>query len=319
MPARVETIVVEASRPGMRLDSFLRERFPGVSRAHLQRLIRTGAVRINDAPCKATHTPRAGESVTITWPEPRMIAVPARALPLEVVYEDDHLLVINKAPGMVVHPAAGTEDDTLVNALLHHCRGRLSGIGGVARPGIVHRLDQDTSGLMVVARDDATHVALARQFAAREVLKIYHALLCGVLEREAGDIRAAIARHPTHRKVMTVREGGRPAHTSYRVLARWRAATLVEARLHTGRTHQVRVHFKHLGYPLVGDPVYGARANARLAEETGVRAPRQMLHARRLGFTHPASGEPLEFEAPWPADFAAVVEALRRSTPEPVA
>jgi 23S rRNA pseudouridine1911/1915/1917 synthase len=315
MPERSETIVVETTRPGQRLDTFLRERFPGVSRMHLQRLIREGAVRVNDAPCKPTHSPRAGETITVAWPAPREAAVPARDLPLAVVFEDDRLLVLNKAPGMVVHPAAGTEDDTLVNALLHHCRGRLSGIGGVARPGIVHRLDQDTSGLMVVAKDDAAHVALARQFADREVVKLYHAILCGELPRPEGEIRAAIARHPNHRKVMTVLEGGRPARTSYRVLERLRAATLVEARLHTGRTHQIRVHFKHLGFPLAGDTTYGARANARLAELTGVWAPRQMLHARFLAFAHPETGRHVEFEAPWPADFAAVVNALRATGP----
>ncbi len=310
-PARTDTVVVAVSRPGLRLDAWLRECFPGVSRTQLQRLIREGAVRVNDAPARATHCPRAGETITVTWPAPREAAVPARALPLAVVYEDAHLLVLNKAPGMVVHPAAGTEDDTLVNALLHYCRGRLSGVGGVARPGIVHRLDQFTSGLMVVARDDPTHVALARQFAAREVVKLYDAILCGELAREAGDIRAPIARHPSHRKVMTVVEGSRPAHTSYRVVERLHGATRVEARLHTGRTHQVRVHFKHLGYPLAGDLTYGARANARLEELTGVRPPRQMLHARRLVFTHPATGDALEFKAPWPEDFVAVLRALR--------
>jgi 23S rRNA pseudouridine1911/1915/1917 synthase len=315
MPERSETILVEATRPGLRLDTFLREHFPGVSRMRLQRLIREGAVRVNDAPCKPTHSPRVGETITVTWPAPREAAVPARDLPLAVVFEDDRLLVLNKAPGMVVHPAAGTEDDTLVNALLHHCRGRLSGIGGVARPGIVHRLDQDTSGLMVVAKDDAAHVALARQFADRKVVKLYHAILCGELPRLEGEIRAAIARHPDHRKVMTVLEGGRPARTGYRVLERLRAATLVEARLHTGRTHQIRVHFKHLGFPLAGDATYGARANARLAELTGVRAPRQMLHARFLAFAHPDTGRCVEFEAPWPADFAAVVHALRAGEP----
>lgn len=316
MPERTETFVVETSRPGLRLDAWLRERLPGVSRMQLLRLIREGAVRVNAAVCKPTHAPRAGDTITITWPAPREAVVPPRELPLAILYEDAHLLVLNKAPGMVVHPAAGTEDDTLVNALLHHCRGRLSGIGGVARPGIVHRLDQFTSGLMVVAKDDPTHVALARQFAARAVVKLYHAIVCGELPREAGETRAPIARHPSHRKVMTVLEGGRPAHTTYRVLERLRAATLVEARLHTGRTHQIRVHFKHLGHPLAGDTVYGARANARLTELTGVRPPRQMLHARLLAFTHPVSGEALEFEAPWPEDFAAVRRALLAGTHE---
>lgn len=311
MGGRTERLVVEVSHPGVRLDAFLRQHFPGVSRMHWQRLIRESAVLVNGRPARSTQAPRAGDEIEVTWPEPREATVAPRELPLEVVYEDERLVVLNKAAGMVVHPAAGNEDDTLVNALLHHCRGQLSGIGGVARPGIVHRLDQYTSGLMVVAKDDATHVALARQFAEREVVKLYHAVLCGDLPRQEGEIQAAIARHPSHRKVMTVREGGRPARTAYRVVERLREATLVETRLHTGRTHQIRVHFKHLGYPLAGDETYGARASARLAAATGVRAPRQMLHSFRLTFAHPGTGEQRTFEAPWPADFAATVAALR--------
>lgn len=311
MRGRTERLVVEVSHPGVRLDAFLRQHFPGVSRMHWQRLIRESAVLVNGRPARSTQAPRAGDEIEVTWPEPREATVTPRELPLAVVYEDERLVVLNKAAGMVVHPAAGNEDDTLVNALLHHCRGQLSGIGGVARPGIVHRLDQYTSGLMVVAKDDATHVALARQFAEREVVKLYHAVLCGDLPRPEGEIHAAIARHPSHRKVMTVREGGRPARTAYRVLERLREATLVEARLHTGRTHQIRVHFKHLGYPLAGDDTYGARASARLTAATGVRAPRQMLHSFRLTFEHPGTGEQRTFEAPWPADFASTVAALR--------
>lgn len=310
MPEHQDTFIVEATLPRVRLDAFLRERFPGVSRMALQRLLREGAVLVSGAPVKATHHPQAGERITVTWPEPRAAAVEARELPLNILFEDDWLVVLNKAAGMVVHPAAGTEDDTVVNALLHHCRGRLSGIGGVARPGIVHRLDRFTSGLLVVAKDDATHLALSRQFAEREVVKLYDALLCGELPRAEGEVNAPIARHPSHRKVMTVLEGGRPARTSYRVLERLRGATLVEARLHTGRTHQIRVHFKHLGYPLVGDETYGKRHNARLAELTGVRAPRQMLHARFLAFQHPTTARRVEFHAPWPADFTETVRLL---------
>jgi 23S rRNA pseudouridine1911/1915/1917 synthase len=311
MAERTETFVVEATGPRTRLDAFLRARFPGVSRMHLQRLIREGCVRVNGAVTKPTHQPRAGETIAVTWPEPRPATVEARALPLEIVFEDAWLVVLSKAPGMVVHPAAGHEDNTLVNALLHHCRGQLSGIGGVSRPGIVHRLDQFTSGLMVVAKNDPTHLALSRQFAERDVVKLYHAVLCGELPRSEGEINAAIARHPSHRKVMTVIEGGRAARTSYRVLERLEAATLIEARLHTGRTHQIRVHFKHLGFPLAGDLVYGKAANARLASRTGVQAPRQMLHASFLGFAHPEDGRRIEFRSPWPADFDAIVRALR--------
>jgi 23S rRNA pseudouridine1911/1915/1917 synthase len=311
MPERSETFVVEAATPGTRLDAFLRARYPGVSRVQLQRLIRDGCVLVNGAPTKPNHTPRTGDTIVITWPEPRPSTVEPRELPLRIVFEDPGLLVLDKAPGMVVHPAAGNEDNTLVNALLHHCRGQLSGIGGVSRPGIVHRLDQFTSGLMVVAKNDTTHLTLSRQFAEREVVKLYHAILCGELPRREGEINAAIARHPNHRKVMTVLEGGRPARTGYRVIERLQGATLVEARLHTGRTHQVRVHFKHLGYPLAGDLAYGKAANARLAAATGVEVPRQMLHATFLAFAHPADGRRLEFRSPWPADFEAVVRALR--------
>lgn len=313
MSERQDTLIVEVSLPRVRLDAFLRDRFPGVSRVALQRLLREGAILVNGAAAKATHHPQAGERISVSWPEPRAPAVEARDLPLNVLFEDEWLVVLNKAAGMVVHPAAGNEDNTLVNALLHHCRGRLSGIGGVARPGIVHRLDQFTSGLIVVAKNDATHLALSRQFAEREVVKLYDAIVCGELPRLEGEVNAPIARHPSHRKVMTVLEGGRAARTSYRVLERLRAATLVEARLHTGRTHQIRVHFKHLGYPLAGDETYGKRQNARLAELTGVRAPRQMLHARFLAFQHPATNRRVEFHAPWPADFEQTVRLLGRS------
>jgi 23S rRNA pseudouridine1911/1915/1917 synthase len=212
----------------------------------------------------------------------------------------------------VVHPAAGHEEHTLVNALLHHCAGQLSGIGGVARPGIVHRLDKDTSGVMVVAKTDAAHLALATQFAGRHVEKIYHALVCGEVARDRGGIRAAIARHPSHRKRMAVRdEGGREARTSYRVLERLQGATHVEAQIHTGRTHQIRVHFQHLGHPLLGDETYGARQNRRLDELHHVRAERQMLHAHRIAFTHPRSGQRLTLEAPLPQDFQDALAALR--------
>jgi 23S rRNA pseudouridine1911/1915/1917 synthase len=213
-----------------------------------------------------------------------------------------------------VHPGAGHEEHTLVNALLHHCEGSLSGIGGVARPGIVHRLDKETSGCLVVAKNDETHLALSKQFAAREVKKIYQAIVCGELARETGEIHAAIARHPTHRKRMAVRDDqdGRAAHTSYRVLKKLKAATLVEAQIHTGRTHQIRVHFQFLGHPLLGDQIYGARPNARLKELTNYAAPRVMLHARELSFIHPRTQKPMSFEAPLPKDFLAALKFLRR-------
>jgi len=222
------------------------------------------------------------------------------------------LLMLNKPAGLVVHPASGHERHTLVNGLLHHCGKTLSGIGGVARPGIVHRLDKETSGCMVVAKTDEAHLALASQFALRKIRKIYHAIVCGEMQREQGEIRAAIARHCSHRKRMTVDDGaGREARTSYRVLERLQGSTLAEATLHTGRTHQIRVHFQFLGYPLVGDPTYGNRQNLRLTELTSYSPPRHMLHAFQLAFTHPRTGKGMQFEAPRPEDFEDALAALR--------
>lgn len=308
---RTESFSIEQSRLRERLDAFLRARFPEVSRGTFQRLIEEGNVRVNGRQVKPTHTPRAGELVSIVWPEARPAEAQAEEIPLNILFEDKDLLVLNKAPGIVVHPAAGNETGTLVNALLHHCRGELSGIGGVARPGIVHRLDKDTSGCLVVAKNDAAHMKLAEQFASREVTKIYDAILCGELPSAQGEMRGSIARHITQRKRMAVVKGGREAWTSYEVVERFAGATLVSANLHTGRTHQIRVHFQHLGFPLVGDDTYGKRHNVRLRELTNYIAPRQMLHARKLAFIHPCTAKEMKFEAPWPEDFAAAVKALR--------
>jgi 23S rRNA pseudouridine1911/1915/1917 synthase len=311
MSDRGETFTIEQSLPRERLDSFLRARYPAVSRGAIQRLIEQGCIRVNDRPVKPTHTPRAGEIVSVTWPEPQAPEARPEEIPLEILFEDRDVVVVNKAPGIVVHPAAGNEAGTLVNALLHHCAGELSGIGGVARPGIVHRLDKDTSGCLVVAKNDSTHLHLANQFSGRDVTKIYDAILCGNLPRESGSIRVPIARHPTQRKRMAAVEGGRESRTTFEVIERLGIATLVRAGLHTGRTHQIRVHFEHLGFPLIGDATYGRKQNARFREETGYAAPRQMLHARKLEFVHPRTGKPVALEAPWPADFSDCLEALR--------
>jgi 23S rRNA pseudouridine1911/1915/1917 synthase len=308
---RTARLTVQQSLPAGRLDVFLRGEFPAVSRGAIQRLIDEGNVLVNGQTTKSTHHPRAGEIVEVRWPEARPAEAQPEEIPLKVLFEDELLLVLNKPPGLVVHPAAGHEEHTLVNALLHHCAGQLSGIGGVARPGIVHRLDKDTSGCMVVAKTDDAHLALSVQFATRRVEKIYHAIVCGEMQHERGEIRAAIGRHPTHRKRMTVTEGeGREARTGYRVLQRLREATLVEAFLHTGRTHQIRVHFQHLGFPVAGDLTYGNRQNRRLEELTHYSAPRQMLHAHDLSFLHPRTGRQMTFEAPWPEDFRDALKAL---------
>jgi len=305
-----ENFIIEQSLPAERLDIFLRKKFPAVSRVALKRLIEEGHIRVNGQTTKPTHSPRAGETIEICWPEPRLAGTQPEEIPLDILFEDQSLLVLNKPAGLVVHPAAGHEEHTLVNALLHYCGDELSGIGGVARPGIVHRLDKDTSGCLVIAKNDETHVALSGQFAGRKVKKIYNAIVCGELVRESGEIRAAIARHPSHRKRMAVRDdiSGRAARTGYRVLERLNAATFVEA-------HQVRVHFQFLGHPLAGDETYGARQNRKLAELTGYQAPRVMLHARELSFIHPQTEESLSFEAPLPEDFREALKFLCAKVP----
>jgi 23S rRNA pseudouridine1911/1915/1917 synthase len=311
MGVRTETIKVQQSLPRGRLDSFLHQCFPVASRATIQRLIEEGEIRLNGQTAKCSHHPREGDLIEVHWPEVKPARLQAEPIPLDVLYEDDDLLVLNKTAGLVVHPAAGHSEHTLVHALLHHCAGHLSGIGGEARPGIVHRLDKETSGCLVVAKTDTAHLHLAGQFAQRQVAKIYLGLLCGELPQMAGDIRAAIGRHPSHRKRMAVTQGsGREAWTSYRLLDRLNAATLVEARLHTGRTHQIRVHFQNLGFPLVGDLTYGERQNQRLTALARYTAPRVMLHALRLTFTHPRTLAALAVEAPLPADFRDALEAL---------
>lgn len=312
MTIRSETLTLDRSFPDDRLDAWLRRQYPAMSRGAIQRLIEEGHITVNGAKTKPTHRPRAGEVVRVEWPEAKPAEAQPEDIPLAILYEDEALLVLNKPPGLVVHPAAGNEEHTLVNALLHHCAGQLSGVGGVARPGIVHRLDKDTSGCLVVAKNDETHLALSTQFAGRNIHKVYQAIVCGEMEKEKGDIRAAIARHVSHRKRMAVDDDrGREAHTSYRVLERLNGATLVEAFLHTGRTHQIRVHFQHLRHPLVGDDTYGQRQNRRLTELTRYAAPRQMLHAYELGFVHPRTGKKMRFSAPIPADFEDALKALR--------
>jgi 23S rRNA pseudouridine1911/1915/1917 synthase len=323
MADRTDSITVETSLPDERLDTYLRTRFPAASRGTLQKLIDTGDIKVNgrevkatySREVKATYSPKAGDVVTVRWPEPRKLEVTPEAIRLNVLFEDSDLLVLNKPPGMVVHPGAGNYEHTLVNALLHHCAGQLSGIAGYARPGIVHRLDKDTSGCIAIAKNDIAHLGLSDQFRNRTVEKIYHAILCGDLPKPSGQILAAIARHPSHRRSMAIAEAGRgrEARTSYRILERLHCATLVQVVLHTGRTHQIRVHFLHLGYPLAGDRTYGGKQNARLRTQTNYDAPRQMLHSYSLAFNHPRTGERIAATAPWPEDFQRAVLALRKN------
>lgn len=305
------TLTVTQSLPEERLDVFLRAQWPSISRGTIQRLLAEGRIRVNGHSVKPTHHPRAGEIIFVEWPEARKDDAQPEEIPLDILHEDQDILVLNKPAGLVVHPAAGHQEHTLVNALLHHCAGRLSGIGGVARPGIVHRLDKETSGCLIVAKNDESHLNLSKQFAHRTVSKIYQAIVCGSMPRSAGEIDAPIARHPSQRKRMAVAgAGGREAHTSYEVLTQGKNAALVEVRLHTGRTHQIRVHLEHLGCPVVGDEVYGRRQNARLKAATGYIAPRQLLHAAQLTITHPRRARRMTFKASFPEDFATALKIL---------
>jgi 23S rRNA pseudouridine1911/1915/1917 synthase len=292
-------LTVPNEQTGWRLDRYLALALPQFSRSRLQALIRAGDVHLQGRAARPCEAMRAGDVVRLTVPPVREIETLAEEIPLEILFEDDDLLVLNKPAGLVVHPGAGNQTQTLVNALLYHCTN-LSGIGGQQRPGIVHRLDKETSGCLVVAKNDAAHQHLSRQFAEREVKKIYLAIVAGTLKRPRGTIDAAIGRHPVQRKKMSVQPTkGRLAKTDYRVLQAGRGVSLVECAIHSGRTHQIRVHLHHIGHPVIGDSLYGKRVTA---------APRQMLHAWKLGFTHPRTNERLFFEAPVPADLQAVLE-----------
>jgi 23S rRNA pseudouridine1911/1915/1917 synthase len=313
------SFVVEPGAAGTRLDRFLQMRAPDLSRTRLQALIATGRVRVTGGHAKASHRLRAGARVTVEVPPPEPLALTPEPIPLSVVYEDVDLLVVNKPVGLVVHPGAGHRTGTLVHALLAHCGPGLSGIGGARRPGIVHRLDRGTSGLLAVAKNDHAHLALARQLKARTVERRYLALVQGRLPHAAGVVETAIGRDPRDRLRMAVRPAGagRPALTRYRVVDRFvRPAplTLVEATLGTGRTHQIRVHLAHLGAPVVGDRTYRRRGTAPLEPELAALVGGlggQALHAAVLGFTHPTTGARLRFEAPPPPAFAALLTWLR--------
>ena len=297
-----------------RLDRFLTRQLPAHSRAYLQQLIEQGQITVDGQATKSGYRLRLGDHVTVSLPLPRPLGVLPEEIRLEVLYEDGHLLVVNKPAGMVVHPGPGNASGTLVNALLAYCL-QLSGIGGVERPGIVHRLDKDTSGAIVVAKDDITHRGLARQFADRQVKKLYLAIVCGAVRETTGVVDVVIGRHPVHRqKMSTHTRGGREAVTEFRVLERFEHHTLVELQPRTGRTHQIRVHMAALGHPLLGDPTYG-HSHKGLTRSPLARQlswfQRQALHAWVLGFTHPVTGEPLTFESAPPADFETWLAWLR--------
>ena len=297
-------LTLTADREGERLDAFLARSVPGLTRSAAQKLLEDGAVTLSGRPGKKNDRTAAGMEVSLTLPQPEPLDVLPQNIPLDVVYEDDDVIVVNKPVGMVVHPAPGHPDGTLVNALLYHCGSSLSGINGVLRPGIVHRIDRDTSGLIIAAKNDRAHLALAAQLQDHTLARVYEAVAVGNLKEDSGTVDAPIGRHPVDRKKMAVdRKNGRPAVTHWSVLARYPGYTRVECRLETGRTHQIRVHMASIGHPLLGDVVYGNKKPF-----PGLAG--QCLHAKRLRFLHPSTGEPVEVECPLPQWFTDVLKKI---------
>lgn len=318
--------VVGAEQAGWRLDRFLTTALGDISRSRLQQLIESGAVSHSRKTIRdGNFRVKPGEAYTVDVPPPAPAVPQGQDIPLHVVYEDKDLIVIEKPAGLVVHPAAGNPDGTLVNALIAHCGASLSGVGGVARPGIVHRLDKDTSGLLVAAKTQRAMGSLAKQFANHTIERAYHAVVWGAPRAGEGVVEGQIGRNPFDRKRMAVlRGGGKEARTRYRLIEKFGDpdkpfASLIECRLETGRTHQIRVHLTHLGHPLIGDPSYGKSRQAprpkTTAQEVAFAAatnfPRQALHAFILGFQHPTLHKTMRFESPWPADLAELISALR--------
>ncbi len=307
---------VTAEDAGRRLDALLPDKMPGFSRSQVHRAITQGRVRVNGKHPKPSLPAVEGDLVDIDLPEPVPLEAQAEAIALDVLYEDDWLIVINKPSGMVVHPACGNYSGTLVNALLHRCDD-LSGIGGVIRPGIVHRLDKGTSGVLVAAKKDEAHRRLSDQFKEHTVTRRYHALVFGGFSESAGTIESEIGRHVSDRKKMSTRTGrGRRAVTHWRVLESYRGVTLIEASLETGRTHQVRVHLSSVNHTVVGDDLYGADKKLKQVFEKRVldllrSAKRPLLHAFHLAFAHPGTGAPMTFETPEPSDFSGILDSLR--------
>ena len=311
--AEILQATVKEEERGTRLDAYLAARFD-ISRSAAERLLAEGRVEITGGEANKKYRVRGGEQVALTLPDPTPAEALPEDIPLDVIYEDEDIIVINKPQGMVVHPAAGNESGTLVNALLHHCKGSLSGVGGVERPGIVHRIDKDTSGLLVVAKNDQAHTHLSEQLKTHDVARVYYAVALGNFKEDNGTVHAAIDRHPIDRKKMAITKKagvGRDAITHFEVLERFGAFTLLRCRLETGRTHQIRVHMASLGHPLLGDPVYGGNGT-RFEADHRKYFHGQLLHAGELTLTHPRTEGKMHFEAPLPPDFAAILDILRR-------
>lgn len=293
-----------SKKSGARIDTYLPEVMENMSRSYVQKLISEGRVLVNDCSIKAKYKIKEEDVITIEIPEAIVYEAKAQDIPVEIIYEDDHIIVVNKARGMVVHPAPGNHDGTLVNALLFHCNGRLSSINGVERPGIVHRIDKDTSGILVIAKTDTAHRFLGAKFAEHDIDREYIAAVRGIVSENGARIEAPIGRHPTDRKKMAVNtRNGKYAVTHFTVQKRYRKATLIKAHLETGRTHQIRVHLSYIGHPVIGDDTYGGI-------KKGHSIVGQALHAAKLGFEHPATGEKMSFEAEPPKEFKMLLEEL---------
>ncbi len=303
----MEPIRLRASEENknQRLDTFLASSLDGLTRSQATRLIESGEVAVNERAVSKSYKLAGGEDIAVTLPEPEPVEAVPQDIPLDVVYEDADVIVVNKPSGMVVHPAPGHPDGTLVNALLYHCAGTLSGIGGALRPGIVHRIDRDTSGLIIAAKNDAAHQYLSAQLADHTLARTYECIVVGKLREDRGAVDAPIARHPTDRKRMAVVAGGREAVTHWEVIARYPGYTHVRCRLETGRTHQIRVHMAYIGHPILGDTVYGAKK-----EVPGLTG--QCLHAVGLRFLHPRTHEVVELSCPLPEEFTRMLQKIRK-------
>ena len=303
----MEPIRLRASEESknQRLDAFLASSLDGLTRSQAARLIESGEVAVNGRAVSKSYKLAGGEDVAVTLPEPEPVEAVPQDIPLDVVYEDADVIVVNKPSGMVVHPAPGHPDGTLVNALLYHCAGTLSGVGGALRPGIVHRIDRDTSGLIIAAKNDAAHQYLSAQLADHTLARTYECIVVGALREDRGTVDAPIARHPTDRKRMAVVAGGREAVTHWEVIARYPGYTHVRCRLETGRTHQIRVHMAYIGHPILGDTVYGAKK-----EVPGLTG--QCLHAVGLRFLHPRTHEVVELSCPLPDEFTRMLQKIRK-------
>ena len=303
----MEPILLRASEESknQRLDAFLASSLDGLTRSQATRLIESGEVAVNGRAVSKSYKLAGGEDIAVTLPEPEPVEAVPQDIPLDVVYEDADVIVVNKPSGMVVHPAPGHPDGTLVNALLYHCAGTLSGVGGALRPGIVHRIDRDTSGLIIAAKNDAAHQYLSAQLADHTLARTYECIVVGALREDRGTVNAPIARHPTDRKRMAVVAGGREAITHWEVIARYPGYTHVRCRLETGRTHQIRVHMAYIGHPILGDTVYGAKK-----EVPGLTG--QCLHAVGLRFLHPRTHEVVELSCPLPEEFTRMLQKIRK-------